>query len=246
MDGTRFDTLIKRLAITPLTRTTALRGLVASVAALAGVTLAREPGAAKNKRKVCHCTDEKSTSCKTLQVGRKAARKHVKKHACDYKGKCEGFSGCCFDSNVSCTTDSQCCSDECGDGVCRPAQCASIGESCASLSCCTGTCIEGACRVPGSCILQGASCGVGTPEPCCSGVCNTGGAGPTADRCALCRTGGATCTGTTTCCAPRTCTAALDTLCCSIATEPCTGGPASQGTCCTGLTCSAAVAGTCS
>src|SRR5215213_2974170 len=138
MDGTRFDTLIKRLATTPLTRSTALRGLAASVAALAGVTLTAEPGAAKKKRKVCHCTDEKSTSCNTLEVGKKAARKHVRNHACDYKGECKGFSDCCFADTLGCTSNTQCCSGFCGDGTCRPAQCASIGESCTSLSCCTG------------------------------------------------------------------------------------------------------------
>ena len=46
MDGTRFDGLIKRLAATPVTRATALRGLAAGAATLAGVTLLAEPGAA--------------------------------------------------------------------------------------------------------------------------------------------------------------------------------------------------------
>jgi hypothetical protein len=216
MDGTQFDTLIKRLGTRSLTRSTALRGLAATVAALAGVTLAAEPSAAKEKRKVCHCTDEKSTSCKTLEVRKKAVRRHVKNHPCDYRRECKDVSGCCFGDTQTCTTDAQCCSKECGDGVCRPARCASMGESCASLSCCTGTCIEGACRVPGSCITQGSGCGQGTPQPCCTGVCHiTGG---TNGLCAPCRTAG----------------------------ETCVGGPApAQGTCCTGLACSAATGGTC-
>ena len=46
MDGTRFDHLIKRLAATPVTRATALRGLAAGAATLAGVTLLAEPGTA--------------------------------------------------------------------------------------------------------------------------------------------------------------------------------------------------------
>jgi hypothetical protein len=246
MDGTTFDELIKQLATTPLSRSKALRGLAASVAALAGVTLGAEPSAAKGKRKVCHCTNEKSTSCKTIEVGAKAARKHVKKHACDYRRECEDRSGCCFSDTQACTTDTQCCSGFCGDGTCRATDCASIGESCASLNCCTGTCIDGACRVPGSCIGQGTACGVGTPEPCCTGVCNTNGAGPTSGQCAPCRTGGATCTGATdTCCAGRTCTTVgAITLCCSVSGEACFGGPG-QGTCCAG-TCSLAIGGICS
>jgi hypothetical protein len=46
MDGTRFDNLIKRLAATPVTRATALRGLAAGAATLAGVTLLAVPSAA--------------------------------------------------------------------------------------------------------------------------------------------------------------------------------------------------------
>jgi len=170
MDGTQFDTLIKRLAITPLTRTTALRGLVASAAALAGVTLAAEPGAAKkNKRKVCHCTDETAASCKTLEVGKKAARKHVRKHDCDYRGGRKDVSGCCFADTLACTSSAQCCSEFCGDGTCRPASsCAVQGTACTD-NCCTGECLDSLCRPTGACKELGANCGA--PAECCSGTC---------------------------------------------------------------------------
>src|SRR5215211_4651867 len=58
MDANTFDDLIKRLTTTPQTRTSVLRGLVAS-AALAAMTLFPESGTAKknheNERKVCVC-----------------------------------------------------------------------------------------------------------------------------------------------------------------------------------------------
>jgi hypothetical protein len=84
VDGTQFDTLIKRFSTTTLSRSTALRGLAASVAALAGVTLAAKPGAAE-QRKVCHCLDASSASCETLTVGKKAARRHIRDHPCDHR-----------------------------------------------------------------------------------------------------------------------------------------------------------------
>ena len=169
MDGSQFDTLIKRLATTPLTRSTALRGLATSIAALAGVGLTGEPGAAKKKRKVCHCTDEKSTSCKTIEVGKKAARKHVKKHDCDYRGRCEGVSGCCLGDTLSCTTNTQCCSGFCGDGTCRPTgSCAGQGAAC-NDNCCTGACLDGLCRPTGACKELGADCSA--DGQCCSDFC---------------------------------------------------------------------------
>ena len=120
MDGTRFDTLIKRFGTRPLTRSTALRGLVASVAALAGVTLAAEPGAAKKSGRSVTVRTRRRRAARPSRLGKKAARKHLKKHACDYKGKCDDVSGCCFADTQACTTSAQCCSEFCGDGTCRP------------------------------------------------------------------------------------------------------------------------------
>jgi hypothetical protein len=177
MDGTTFDELIKRLATTPLSRSKALRGLAASVSALAGVTLAAEPGAARGKRTICHCTDEKSTSCKTKEVGRRAARRHIRKHDCDYRHECKGRSGCCFADTQACTTDTQCCSGFCGDGTCRPVgSCVVQGAACndtnmvTSDDCCTGECLDGLCRPTGSCKELGEACGSDN-SLCCSGFC---------------------------------------------------------------------------
>jgi hypothetical protein len=142
VDGTQFDTLVKRLSTTTLSRSTALRGLAASVAAFAGVTLTAEPGAAE-ERKICHCEDESRTSCETITVGKKAARRHLRDHDCDYRGKCTGVSGCCLKIGESCTTRLTCCSGNCL-GSCQP--CKTNGSSCGFNSeCCSGKC-NGTCQ----------------------------------------------------------------------------------------------------
>jgi hypothetical protein len=177
MDGTTFDALIKRLATTPLSRSTALRGLAASAAALAGVTLTAEPGAAKkNKRKICHCTDEKSTSCKDIEVGKKAAKRHIKKHDCDYRRECKGRSGCCFADSQACTTSTQCCSGFCGDGTCRPSDSCAVQGTICNDNCCTGECLDNLCRPTGACKELTIACGV--PGDCCSGNCTGGFCAP--------------------------------------------------------------------
>ena len=142
VDGTQFDTLVKRLSTTTLSRSTALRGLAGSVAAFAGVTLVVEPGAASQK-KVCHCLDETVTSCETIKVGKRSARRHIRKHLCDYRGECQDFSGCCIEIGLGCTTPLSCCSGNC-QGVCQA--CKSNGSICGSDSeCCSKQCNVGNC-----------------------------------------------------------------------------------------------------
>ncbi len=146
MDGTQFDKLIKRLATTPLTRSTALRGLAASAAALTGVTRVMQPGAARNRnnnndepeRKVCHCANATAASCRTLKKKKSKVKKHLRKHNCDYRGECKGVSGCCIATTQACTSREQCCSGNC-QGTCLP--CKSNGTKCAASSeCCSGNC----------------------------------------------------------------------------------------------------------
>jgi hypothetical protein len=138
VDGPQFDTLVKRFSTTTLSRSAALRGLAASVAAFAGATLAAEPGAASQKRKICHCLDETAASCETITVGRRSARKHLRRHPCDYRGKCNDVSGCCTADGSPCPTLS-CCSGNCLGGTCQP--CKSNGTSCgASSECCSKQC----------------------------------------------------------------------------------------------------------
>ena len=101
MDGTRFDNLIKRLAATPVTRATALRGLAAGAATLAGVTLLAEPGTAadgdgkrRRRRRVCDCSSANPNSCTNRRLKRRAARRLLRSNDCAYKGRCTGVSGC--------------------------------------------------------------------------------------------------------------------------------------------------------
>jgi hypothetical protein len=143
MDGSEFDTLIKRFSTTTLSRSAALRGLAASVAAFTGLTLAAKPGAAE-ERKICHCTDETAASCETRTVGERAARTHLRDHPCDREGKCRGVSGCCLDIGETCTTGT-CCSGNC-QGICQA--CKSVGSFCGSDSeCCSKRCTDsGTCR----------------------------------------------------------------------------------------------------
>ena len=92
MDGTRFDTVIKRLGRTRLTRLRALQGMTAAaLAALAGASLATaETDAAKRKRTICHCGDNnpQQVNCVTKRLRRKRAKRHLRRHQYDYKGKC--------------------------------------------------------------------------------------------------------------------------------------------------------------
>jgi hypothetical protein len=175
MDGSRFDTLVKALAAdsrrqlitplatTPLTRANAVRGLVAGAAALAAVTRTGQPGAAdrkkdEKKRKVCHCLDTTAATCRTLKKEKKKVRKHLRRHPCDYKGRCTGVSGCSpgltatptptLSPALTCTPN--CVAKDCGDDGCG----GSCG-TCSGLRICSGgdcvcadrTCAGGQCAV---------------------------------------------------------------------------------------------------
>jgi hypothetical protein len=97
MDGTQFDTLIKRLSATPLTRATALRGLAASAATLAGVRLTEEPGAAKKNKKdenevrICLWS---ASGGRSKKVERSKAKTILRRNACARKGRCSGTNPC--------------------------------------------------------------------------------------------------------------------------------------------------------
>ena len=98
MDANTFDDLIKRLTTTPQTRTSVLRGLVAS-AALAGMSLVPESGTAKknheSERKVCVCgADGTVASCHTKKVKADKIKKLLRRNPCAFKGKCTGVNPC--------------------------------------------------------------------------------------------------------------------------------------------------------
>jgi len=108
MDGTQFDTLIKRLSRTRLTRARALQGLAAgAVTALAGVHFRADDVSADGnntrKRKVCLCASADPATCQTKKVKAKKARR-LARQGCNYKGSCRsGVSGCTAPAPVGCS-----------------------------------------------------------------------------------------------------------------------------------------------
>src|SRR5215217_4148033 len=175
MDATTFDTLIKRLAATRLTRLTALRGLaMGALAALTGVCLTAEEASAKKnhekKGKVCKCPDSNSANCRTDKVKKSQAKKQARK-ACNYKGACRaGITSCagaaagptCTNNNdctgglvciqqecTACTADFQCGSGRiCLGRICQtPPPSPGPGPECTNNNQCTGgqVCLGGAC-----------------------------------------------------------------------------------------------------
>jgi hypothetical protein len=95
MDGTRFDQLIKQLGTTRVSRLSALRGLAAgAVASVTGLSLLGEEGAAKKdgkktrKRRICHRTSASDPGV-SKKLKAKRAKRHLKKHPFDTKGRCQ-------------------------------------------------------------------------------------------------------------------------------------------------------------
>ena len=125
MDAERFDTMVRRLGMTRLTRISALRGLVGSAAALlmGGALLPTTTEAAdrrRRKRTICHCPDTDPKNCRTLRLRRKRARRHLRRHPNDYRGECQKQSK----PAPTCTAE----------------ECAAIGQVCCTTGSKAGTC----------------------------------------------------------------------------------------------------------
>jgi hypothetical protein len=119
MDGKRFDSLIKRLGTTRLTRLTALRGMAAgSVAALTGLSLFAEEADAngtrrRRRRRICHRTSATDPGV-TRKLKAKRAKRHLRKHQFDTKGACTATP-----VRVGCATDADCTGGRvCENGIC--------------------------------------------------------------------------------------------------------------------------------
>jgi len=131
MDDKRFDEITKTLSAELGSRRTALRAAVAGVAASIGALGALDFAFARKKKndkhnhrnnnnnnkkkgkkeKICHCSNNDSNNCKTKKVDHKQAKKHLRNHPNDYKGKCDK----CDDTDVECNYNrpSECCSNIC-------------------------------------------------------------------------------------------------------------------------------------
>ncbi|MDF3042224.1 MAG: hypothetical protein K0Q71_4930 [Thermomicrobiales bacterium] len=176
MDGSHFDTLVKALATRPLSRASVLHGLVASATALAGLTLAAEPGTARkkkgeNERKVCVCgTDGSVGSCRTKKVKADKVKKLLRRNPCASKGKCTGVNPCAAQT-LGCNCDRKVCGDDgCGGncGTCDTDQVCANGR-------CVSNCPDGQKVCAGNCIPNEQCCGNADCIPaaprCCRGAC---------------------------------------------------------------------------
>jgi len=84
--------------------------------------------------------------------------------------------GGCYTLGTGCTSNGECCSGTCTNGVCDYPACVSNGGACTSNSqCCTLTCTGGKCAAlagSGSCKSLGNTCT--SASDCCSGRCAGG------------------------------------------------------------------------
>src|SRR3954467_5790091 len=204
MDDKRFDELTKVVSAGYGSRRNALRAVVAGVATSLGAfgaldfALARKKkndkhnhkhnNKKKNKKeKICHCPDNNNNNCKTKKLDPKQAKKHLRNHPNDYKGKCdEGCddtdvecnvnrpseccsNNCCLDTTSStggiCSTSGgRCCGQHATGGYCSP----SFPQCCGQNACCQDS--EVCCGTPqdptGYCCPAGQECCV-APSGCC-------------------------------------------------------------------------------
>jgi hypothetical protein len=161
MDGSKFDTLITRLASTHVTRWQALQGLAASAAVLAGIGLLDEEAGADRKRetnrKWCHRGDNVAILGKTKQLTKDQIKTHKKKHAADYRGRCTAArivaptAPTCTGLHEACASDGECCGEfgACDEGACcmlLDGPCTHVSDCCdvpipnTELSCFSNVC----------------------------------------------------------------------------------------------------------
>jgi hypothetical protein len=250
VDGTQFDNLIKRLSTRPLTRGKALRGLAAGAAALAGVTLATEPGEAKkNHEKEVRICVWSATGGQSKKVDKDKAKKILRRNACARKGSCTGANPC--PAGVPTETGTGIVSPIRRDALAGPSN---PGFACLDNSGCTAdlACIGGTCQActedvqcrggqtcatnQGVCCEGNLTCGENclTPETVCSAQVPCGRCNQSSGACeSSCTTGQPTCavsrsSGNLTCCA----TASLcnsNALCCDAPQTKCCANGTSCG-----------------
>src|SRR4051812_34104846 len=226
VDPRTFDEIVRRLAGSA-TRRSVLAGSVLTALGLGEAALAKKQGRADAKTTV---TAEACIPSGKKCPAKRPRGKKGKKLGCDKC--CQGFTQPNPRGGLKC--------------ACKP-----NGQACSSegaAQCCTATCTNGVCANAGPepCSAIGVSCTANAQ--CCIGICNVGGSdiGPinrpnpgTANKCAFCLTGGATCdpnSFSVQCCSFPGCDPTTN-RCCSVAGETCTptGSTATvpaQGTCC--------------
>jgi len=210
MDDRRFDELAKTIAGEAGSRREALGLAVGSAAAavlgflgVAETAIARH-GNKNNKNnnknrnrhrnkdkdkkiKICHCPDATGNNCKTKKVSEKKAKKHLKQHPNDFKGKCNNG---CDDVDTQCNVNrpAECCAQSCcfdtssaSGGICpsRNANCCGLTvtggyctetfpQCCGEEACCRSgeTCCSNFRVTTGYCCPVGYTCDFNRPNGC--------------------------------------------------------------------------------
>ena len=163
MDGEHFDSLVKRLTQTRLTRWEALRGVLAS--AVVGLTAAtRTDDTAAKKQGGNKQGGPKGGTTKQGTAGKPQPRKQR-----------SPSRGGCRDTGQRCQKNSQCCSNQCDNRVCAPKLgCEPDGSACQQHSdCCSGNCFGQRCA-PKQSTCSGQTCSPAATG-CCAGDAGSGG-----------------------------------------------------------------------
>jgi hypothetical protein len=106
--------------------------------------------------------------------------------------------GGCFPLGNGCTTNAECCSADCTNGVCSYPACTSDGLACTSNGqCCSQSCVGGKCgALNPSCGTLGNACGAAGDPQCCSSYC----VGGTCQQPSFCGQVGEACAAGGDCC----------------------------------------------
>jgi hypothetical protein len=144
--------------------------------------------------RVCHVPFDRETEecdfakAETRCVSRSRLRVHLENHPCDCRGRCRNCLTSCLPNGGTCTTNGQCCSENCVNGTCA---CKGLFSACNNNSeCCSGFCNQfGVCdqnvvacecedgfMKPGLCTM--AACGDTTAQDqLCNSFCVSAGRG---------------------------------------------------------------------
>lgn len=85
-----------------------------------------------------------------------------------FEGTCQRPA--CTSVGAACATSAECCSGECTTGACAALTCGPLGNACAKdVDCCSQACRGGVCVQPSFCGQLGDVCV--TSSDCCTGIC---------------------------------------------------------------------------
>ena len=143
-----FDELARAMAEGSLSRRRALKLFAGT--ALAALIPSRALADDDDCVRVCHVPFDRETeecdfaNAETRCVSRIRLRVHLANHPCDCRGRCRNCLTSCLPNGGTCTTNGQCCSENCVNGTCA---CKGLFSDCNNNSeCCSGYCNpQGAC-----------------------------------------------------------------------------------------------------